>query len=101
MPKKLQPDLLEGGWGPDKKGEGREGTDWKNEEEEECWSTASVLVQPDETSFSLPLVGVFRQIMFDSTHPGESHKCTWQVAAQLCNRVREKQQSGLGADHQR
>lgn len=94
MPKKLQPDLLEGGWGADKKGEGREGSDWKNEEEEERWSTASVLVQPDETSFSLLLVGVFSQIMFDGTHPGESHKCTWQVAAPPCNQEERSNSRG-------
>lgn len=33
----------------------------------------SFWLQPDETSFALPLVGVLSQIMFDSDHLGEPH----------------------------
>lgn len=59
--------------------------------------TMSALLEPvlseqqpaAETSFSLsPLVGAISQNMFDSIHPLESHKHTWQVARRRsCNRT--------------
>lgn len=67
MPEKLQRSLM----GGKVRADGGKRM-WRNGREKHR-ARRQLLVQPNETSFSLPLVGVFSQIMFDSNHLGEPH----------------------------